>query len=131
VEAFSLLPVLYFRKLGCPPSNPPSLPPPLRRQYCYTPAQLEAGQTHDQLWNASQLQLATEGKLHGFLRMYWAKKILEWTESPTIALAVALRLNDRFAIDGRDSNGFVGVGWSVMGVHDMGWTERRLMGKIR
>ncbi|GAB5034145.1 deoxyribodipyrimidine photo-lyase-like [Nannochloropsis oceanica] len=101
------------------------------RQYCYTPAQLEEGQTHDQLWNASQLQLVQEGKMHGFLRMYWAKKILEWTASPTAALAVALQLNDRYSIDGRDPNGFVGVGWSVMGVHDMGWTERKLVGKIR
>jgi len=115
-----------------------SLPLPLwppssliRRQFCYTAEALEAGLTHDQLWNASQLQLVQEGKLHGFLRMYWAKKILEWTATPAEALALALRLNDRFSLDGRDPNGFVGVGWSVMGVHDMGWTERRITGKIR
>ncbi len=102
-----------------------------QRQYLYTEKQLETGQTHDKLWNASQLQLVQEGKLHGFLRMYWAKKILEWTESPATALATALLFNDRFALDGRDPNGFVGCGWSIMGTHDMGWTERKIFGKIR
>ena len=85
----------------------------------------------DDLWNASQLQLVQEGKLHGFLRMYWAKKVLEWTETPEEALAEALRLNDRFALDGNDPNGFVGVMWSICGVHDQGWAERKVFGKIR
>merc|ERR1712183_287737 len=63
--------------------------------------------------------------------MYWAKKILEWTKSPDIALRTGLYLNDRFSLDGNDPNGFTGVGWSVMGIHDMGWKERPIFGKIR
>jgi deoxyribodipyrimidine photo-lyase len=63
--------------------------------------------------------------------MYWAKKILEWTPNATMALQIGLYLNDRFALDGNDPNGFVGVGWSIMGVHDMGWKERPIFGKIR
>lgn len=65
------------------------------------------------------------------LRMYWAKKILEWTESPEIALRTAQYLNDKYSLDGNDANGFVGVGWSIMGIHDMGWKEREVFGKIR
>ena len=63
--------------------------------------------------------------------MYWAKKILEWTVSPMYALATAQYLNDRYAYDGNDPNGYVGVGWSIMGIHDMGWKERPIFGKIR
>mmetsp|Transcript_1383 Transcript_1383/g.2246 ORF Transcript_1383/g.2246 Transcript_1383/m.2246 type:complete len:142 (-) Transcript_1383:225-650(-) len=63
--------------------------------------------------------------------MYWAKKILEWTPSPNVALRTAQYFNDRYALDGNDPNGFVGVGWSVMGIHDMGWKERPIFGKIR
>lgn len=65
------------------------------------------------------------------LRMYWAKKILEWTESPSLALQTAQHFNDKYAIDGCDPNGFVGVGWSIMGIHDQGWKEREIFGKIR
>ena len=102
-----------------------------KREYLYTREQLEEGKTHDDLWNASQLQLVREGKLHGFLRMYWAKKVLEWTRSPEEALQEAIRLNDRYALDGNDPNGYVGVMWSVCGVHDQGWAERAVFGKIR
>ena len=101
------------------------------REYIYTRSELEEGQTHDDLWNAAQLQAVRDGKMHGFLRMYWAKKILEWTSSPDVALRTALYLNDKFNLDGRDPNGFVGVGWSIMGIHDMGWKEREVFGKIR
>ena len=101
------------------------------REYVYTLAELEQGKTYDDLWNAAQLQAVRDGKMHGFLRMYWAKKILEWTPSPEIALKIALYLNDKYNIDGRDPNGFVGVGWSIMGIHDMGWKEREIFGKIR
>lgn len=101
------------------------------REYIYTLEEFERGETHDDLWNAAQLQAVHDGKMHGFLRMYWAKKILEWTESPEVALKVALYLNDKFNVDGRDPNGFVGVGWSIMGIHDMGWKEREVFGKIR
>jgi len=102
-----------------------------KREYLYTRQELEEGRTHDDLWNAAQLQLVGEGKMHGFLRMYWAKKVLEWTESPEVALREALRLNDRYALDGNDPNGFVGVMWSVCGIHDQGWAERAVFGKIR
>lgn len=97
----------------------------------YTRKELENSQTHDDLWNSAQIQLKEEGKMHGFLRMYWAKKILEWTDSPETALATAIFLNDRYSMDGRDPSGFVGCMWSVCGVHDRAWKERDIFGKIR
>jgi len=102
-----------------------------KREWIFSQQELEQGQSHDDLWNAAQMQLITEGKLHGFLRMYWAKKILEWTESPLVALRTAQYLNDKYSLDGCDPNGFVGVGWSIVGLHDMGWKEREIFGKIR
>lgn len=156
--------------------------------FVYSLAELEESRTHDDLWNSAQLQLAKQGKMHGFLRMYWAKKILEWTESPEQALKFALYLNDRYSLDGRDPSGYVGkfhfygdlwlesliscdfyqffdfldsrkktkktlfVGkvpivtsmltcvlvllisgcmWSICGIHDQGWGERPVFGKIR
>jgi len=101
------------------------------REWLYSTKELTDAQTHDGLWNAAQLQLTTQGTMHGFLRMYWAKKILEWTASPVIALRTAQYLNDKYALDGNDPNGFVGVAWSIMGIHDMGWKEREIFGKIR
>ncbi|XP_037313207.2 CPD photolyase [Pungitius pungitius] len=102
-----------------------------KRPYLYTREQLEEAKTHDKLWNGAQYQMVTEGKMHGFLRMYWAKKILEWTSSPEEALSIALYLNDRFSLDGQDPNGFVGCMWSICGIHDQGWKEREVFGKIR
>ncbi|KAM9316567.1 deoxyribodipyrimidine photo-lyase-like [Gastrophryne carolinensis] len=102
-----------------------------KRSHIYSLEQLENGKTHDQLWNAAQLQMVHEGKMHGFLRMYWAKKILEWTNSPEEALKFAIYLNDRFELDGRDPNGYVGCMWSICGIHDQGWAERAVFGKIR
>lgn len=102
-----------------------------KREYVYTKVQLEEGETHDDLWNAAQMQLVADGKMHGFLRMYWAKKILEWTSSPSEALSWGLYLNDKYSFDGSCPNGYVGVAWSVMGTHDMGWKEREVFGKIR
>ncbi|KAI1883203.1 hypothetical protein AGOR_G00242790 [Albula goreensis] len=99
--------------------------------YTYTREQLEKAQTHDKLWNAAQYQMIVEGKMHGFLRMYWAKKILEWTSSPEEALSIAIYLNDRYELDGRDPNGYVGCMWSICGVHDQGWQERAIFGKVR
>jgi len=104
---------------------------PDAREHAYSREQLETAQTHDNLWNASQLQMVREGKMHGFLRMYWAKKILEWMPSPKEALATAIWLNDRYSLDGRDPNGYVGCMWSICGIHDMGWAERPVFGKIR
>lgn len=102
-----------------------------KREWVYTRQQLENAATHDDLWNASQLQVVNDGEMHGFLRMYWAKKILEWSKTPAEALETAIYFNDRFALDGCDPNGYVGCMWSIAGIHDMGWTERPIFGKIR
>ncbi|HEY3275214.1 MAG TPA: hypothetical protein VGJ94_01230, partial [Syntrophorhabdaceae bacterium] len=102
-----------------------------RRPYLYTRGELESCETHDDLWNACQMEMVKRGKMHGYLRMYWAKKILEWTESPEEAIDAAIYLNDRYLLDGRDPNGYVGIGWSIGGVHDRAWKERSVFGKIR
>lgn len=101
------------------------------REYVYNLKEFETGKTHDDLWNAAQIQMVNTGKMHGFLRMYWAKKILEWTTTPDDALQYAQYLNDKYSLDGRDPNGFAGVAWSIYGNHDMGWKEREIFGKIR
>lgn len=102
-----------------------------RRDYMYNREELERARTHDPLWNAAQVQMVTEGKMHGWLRMYWAKKVLEWTETPAEALRIVISLNDRYEMDGRDPNGYVGAAWSIGGVHDRAWTERPIFGKVR
>ncbi|CAK9817104.1 Deoxyribodipyrimidine photo-lyase [Anthophora plagiata] len=102
-----------------------------KRKYMYSLNQLEDSQTHDDLWNACQNQMVTIGKMHGFLRMYWAKKLLEWTETPETALEWANYLNNKYSIDGCDPNGYVGCMWSICGIHDQGWREREIFGKIR
>lgn len=102
-----------------------------KREYLYSHEQLENSQTHDPLWNAAQTQMVKTGKMHGYLRMYWAKKILEWTENVAQAHKTALQLNDTYELDGRDPNGYTGVAWSLGGVHDRAWTERPIFGKIR
>jgi len=101
------------------------------RPLCYSRTRLEAGDTHDELWNAAQREMVETGKMHGYLRMYWAKKILEWSASPAEALRTALELNDRYELDGRDPNGYVGAAWAIGGVHDRAWGERPVFGKIR
>jgi deoxyribodipyrimidine photo-lyase len=101
------------------------------REYLYTLAQFEQAQTHDNLWNAAQMEMVQTGKMHGYLRMYWAKKILEWTRSPEEALQIAIYLNDRYELDGRDPNGYTGIAWSLGGVHDRAWGARKVFGKIR
>ncbi|XP_076281446.1 deoxyribodipyrimidine photo-lyase isoform X2 [Lasioglossum baleicum] len=102
-----------------------------KRKYIYSLHELENSKTHDDLWNACQNQMVTTGKMHGFLRMYWAKKILEWTKTPEDALEWANYLNNKYSIDGCDPNGYVGCAWSICGIHDHGWTERDIFGKIR
>ncbi|GJP50223.1 hypothetical protein CLOM_g9366 [Closterium sp. NIES-68] len=101
------------------------------REFVYTAAQWEAAKTHDKLWNAAQLELVHYGKMHGYMRMYWAKKILEWSRTPEEALRIAIEQNDKYSLDGRDPNGYVGCMWSIAGVHDQGWAERKVFGKIR
>ena len=101
------------------------------REKIYTLKELETAQTYDDLWNASQIQMMREGKMHGYMRMYWAKKILEWTNTPEYAMKAAVYLNDKYELDGRDPNGYAGIAWSIGGVHDRAWTERPVFGKIR
>ncbi len=101
------------------------------REPIYSLDDLENGRTYDPLWNASQLQMKKTGKMHGYMRMYWAKKILEWSESPEKALRNAIYLNDRYELDGRDPNGYTGIAWAIGGVHDRAWAERDVVGKIR
>jgi len=102
-----------------------------RREYLYTLEEFETARTHDDLWNAAQLEMVTTGKMHGFMRMYWAKKILEWTKSPEEAVEIGIYLNDKYELDGRDPNGYVGVAWSIGGVHDRACGERPVFGKVR
>ena len=101
------------------------------RQYDYSLEKLQAGKTHDRLWNAAQNQLVTEGRMHNYLRMLWGKKILKWSRTPQRALEVMLELNNRFAVDGRDPNSYSGIFW-VLGRYDRAWgPERPIFGKIR
>lgn len=102
-----------------------------KREYIYTLDQFEQSQTHDEIWNAAQKELTKTGKMHGYMRMYWAKKILEWTNSPEEALEYCIYLNDAYSIDGYDPNGYVGILWSIAGLHDRPWQEREVFGMIR
>jgi deoxyribodipyrimidine photo-lyase len=102
-----------------------------QREYLYTRNVFEHAGTHDMLWNAAQRELLKAGRMHGYLRMYWAKKILEWSSSPEEALQTAIYLNDKYELDGRDPNGYAGCLWSIGGVHDRAWAERNVFGKIR
>jgi deoxyribodipyrimidine photo-lyase len=101
------------------------------REHLYTKAQFEAAETHDDLWNAAQREMMTRGKMHGYMRMYWAKKILEWTPDVETAHKICIYLNDKYQLDGRDPNGYAGIAWSLGGVHDRAWFERPIFGKIR
>lgn len=100
------------------------------RPHLYELDRFAEAATHDPLWNAAQRQLAAEGRLHGYLRMLWGKKILEWTASPREALAVMIELNNRFALDGRDPNSYSGIFW-VLGRYDRPWPERPVFGTVR
>ncbi|MBN1614633.1 MAG: deoxyribodipyrimidine photo-lyase [Deltaproteobacteria bacterium] len=100
------------------------------RPYLYGPADWENARTHDPYWNAAQREMVRRGKMHNYMRMYWGKKILEWSASPEEAFRTALSLNNRYALDGRDPNGFAGVAW-CFGRHDRPWKERSIFGKIR
>jgi deoxyribodipyrimidine photo-lyase len=101
------------------------------RPVLYTEAQLENAETHDPLWNAAQVQMVTTGWMHNYARMYWGKKILEWTKSPAVAHRIAVRLNDKYEIDGRDPSGYAGIAWSIVGKFDRPWFERPIFGQIR
>ena len=101
-----------------------------RREYVYDRRTLEAAATHDPYWNAAMLEMRTTGFMHNYMRMYWGKKILEWSPSPEDAYATTLALNNRYFLDGRDPNSYAGVGW-IFGLHDRAWFEREIFGKVR
>jgi deoxyribodipyrimidine photo-lyase len=128
-----------------------------KREQSYTLEQLENGETEDPAWNAAQHQLKSHGKMHGYMRMYWAKKLLEWSPAEALsdsspkkgsclslytqelsqlhgaewAIKVAIALNDFYSIDGGDPNGYVGILWSIAGLHDRAWFGRPIFGSIR
>lgn len=100
------------------------------RQPCYDLDTLEKAKTHDPLWNAAQMQLVKEGKIQNYLRMLWAKKVLEWVKTPELALSYLIELNNKYATDGRDPNSYSGIFW-CFGRFDSGWPERAIYGKVR
>jgi deoxyribodipyrimidine photo-lyase len=102
-----------------------------RRPHLYSESQLASAATHDPLWNAAQRQMVESGWMHGYLRMYWAKKILEWTRDPAEAFRIGVRLNDRYFLDGRDPNGYTNIAWAIGGKHDRPWPPREVYGTVR
>jgi deoxyribodipyrimidine photo-lyase len=101
-----------------------------KREYVYSLKAWEEARTHDPYWNAAQREMVITGKMHNYMRMYWGKKILEWSKTPGEAYRTALYLNNRYELDGRDPNGFAGVAW-CFGKHDRAWAERSIFGKVR
>jgi deoxyribodipyrimidine photo-lyase len=101
-----------------------------KRQYIYSLEELEAAQTHDPYWNAAQKEMVIKGKMHGYMRMYWGKKIIEWSQTPEEAFRIALYLNNKYELDGREPNGFAGVAW-CFGKHDRPWGGRPIFGNVR
>ena len=102
-----------------------------RRERLYTLEELQHSQTHDELWNAAQNQMVKFGWMHNYMRMYWAKKILEWSPDPARAFTTCVTLNDRYFLDGRDPNGYAGIAWSIVGKFDRPWFDRPIFGTIR
>ncbi len=100
------------------------------REHIYTIEELEAAATHDRYWNAAQREMVGTGGMHGYMRMYWGKMIIAWSESPAEAWGRAVSLNDRYMLDGRDPNGYAGIGW-CFGLHDRPWPSRRVFGGVR
>lgn len=129
-----------FARTAANPASIESLPPWARatldkhradpRDPVYTPAQFEAAATYDDLWNATQAELLRAGRIHGYYRMYWGKKILEWSASPEEAHATMLALHDRYAVDARDPNTYTNILW-CFGLHDRPWPERPVYGTVR
>lgn len=101
------------------------------REYTYTLEQFEKAETHDDLWNFCQMKVVTDGYLHSYLRMYWAKMVLYWTNTPQDAIDLLIHLNDKYMLDGRDPNGYTGIMWSVAAVHDRPWFDRPVIGLVR
>lgn len=121
-DSYACLPAWAGRTLAAHAGDP--------REYLYTRDELERAATHDPYWNAAQKEMARTGKMQGYMRMYWGKKILEWSAAPSEAYATALYLNNKYEIDGRDPNGYAGVAW-CFGKHDRPWKERPVFGMVR
>ena len=121
-ESFACLPDWVQKTLKRRQNDP--------RAAIYSPLQLERAHTHDPYWNAAQMKMVHTGKMHGYMRMYWGKKILEWVKTPELAFRYALYLNNKYELDGRDPNSFAGVAW-CFGKHDRPWSERPIFGTIR
>ncbi|HEX2741334.1 MAG TPA: deoxyribodipyrimidine photo-lyase [Rubrobacter sp.] len=100
------------------------------REHTYTRKHLESAQTHDEYWNTAMKEMVHTGYMHNYMRMYWGKKILEWSNTPEHAYRTTLYLNNKYFLDGRDPNSFTNVAW-IFGQHDRGWTEREVFGKVR
>ena len=100
------------------------------RPYLYTREELDGARTHDPYWNAAQREMVLTGRMHGYMRMYWGKKLLEWGRTPREAFYTALSLNNRYCLDGRDPNSFAGIAW-CFGKHDRPWGERNIFGSVR
>jgi deoxyribodipyrimidine photo-lyase len=101
-----------------------------RREHRYSAARLEHAETHDPYWNAAMREMVCTGFMHNYMRMYWGKKILEWSRTPEEGFATTLALNNKYFLDGRDPNSYAGVAW-VYGVHDRAWPQRAIYGKVR
>ncbi len=123
----------YDRLDGCPRWAIETLAKHERdpRPHLYSADEFEAAATHDPLWNAAQREMVVTGRMHNYLRMYWAKKILEWSPDARTAFAIAVGLNDRYEMDGRDPNGYAGIAWAIGGKHDRPWPERPIYGTVR
>ncbi len=100
------------------------------REYIYNLEELENAKTHDVYWNAAQNEMVLTGKMHGYMRMYWGKKILEWSRYPDEAFELALFLNNKYSLDGYNPNSYAGIAW-CFGKHDRPWSERKIFGKVR
>ena len=101
-----------------------------KRQYLYSQSELENAATHDPAWNAAQRQMVDDGYMAGYMRMYWGKKVIEWSKSPQDAFQTLIYLNDKYELDGRDPNGYCGIAW-CFGRHDRPWARRQIFGTIR
>jgi deoxyribodipyrimidine photo-lyase len=101
------------------------------RPWRYTLPNLEQARTHDEMWNAAQREMVATGWMHNVMRMYWAKKILEWSPNPATAFDWAVILNDKYQLDGRDPNGYAGIAWAIVGKHDRPWFDRPVFGSVR
>ena len=121
-DSYSSLPAWSQKTLALHHADP--------REYVYTPGELEQAKTHDPYWNAAQKEMVKTGKMQGYMRMYWGKKVLEWSRTPEEAYSTALYLNNKYEIDGRDPNGYAGVAW-CFGKHDRPWGERPIFGMVR